>query len=352
MIPYRYRFVNGRTIRMKILNLHGVGDIRLEEREIGEMAPGEVLLKIGACGICSSDEARIFETGTYHFPTVPGHEFAGTIVDAADEEGKKLVGRKASVFPMLPCMECESCKRREYETCSNYKYFGSRNDGAFAEYLSVPVWNLNLIEDHVDIKVAALSEPAAVSLHAAKKGRIKEGDDVAVIGTGAIGLMIACFARNMGGKVTVFGRRESSLAPAKELGFAIGDSSSLEQDDPSFDCVFEAVGTNQAMTQAILATRAGGTVVAVGNPHGDFALTKDVYWKILRRQLNLVGTWNSSFKGETEDDWKDVARLMAEGDIPFEKLITKTFSLDEYKEAFDFLRDKSVSKSRGMFVMD
>ena len=337
---------------MKILNLHGVGDIRLEERQVEAPAPGEVLLKIGACGICSSDEARIFETGTYHFPTVPGHEFAGTIEAVADDVDKSLIGRKASCFPLLPCMECPSCKKHEYETCSKYKYFGSRNDGAYAEYLAVPVWNLNMIEDHVDIKVAALSEPAAVSLHATKKGRIKEGFDVAVIGTGAIGLMIACFARNMGGKVTIFGRRAASLVPAEELGFATGDSASLETSDPAFDTVFEAVGTNQAMSQAILATRPGGRVVAVGNPHGDFALSKDTYWKILRRQISLVGTWNSTFKGDTDDDWKDVAALMAEGNIPFEKLITKTFTLDEYKEAFDFLRDKSRPKSRGMFVMD
>ena len=106
------------------------------------------------------------------------------------------------------------------------------------------------------------------------------------------------------------------------------------------------------MSQAILATRPGGRVVAVGNPHGDFALYKDTYWKILRRQISLVGTWNSTFKGDTDDDWKDVAALMAEGNIPFEKLITKTFTLDDYKEAFDFLRDKSKPKSRGMFVMD
>lgn len=337
---------------MKILNLHGVGDIRLEERDIPELSTGEVLLKIGACGICSSDEARIFETGTYHFPTVPGHEFAGTIVDAADDVDKSLLGRKASVFPLLPCMECDSCRKHEYETCSNYKYFGSRNDGAYAEYLAVPVWNLNLIDDCVDIKVAALSEPAAVALHAAKKGKISQGSDVAVIGTGAIGLMIACFARNMGGNVTVFGRRQSSLAPAEELGFKIGNSSDLESQDPAFDCVFEAVGTNQAMCQAILAARPGAVIVAVGNPHGDLELQKDVYWKILRRQITLVGTWNSSFKGDLEDDWKDAAKLMAEGDIPFAKLITRTFTLDEYREAFGFLRDKSVSKSRGMFVMD
>ena len=181
---------------MKILNLRGVGDIRLEQRDVEGLAPGQVLLKIGACGICSSDEARIFETGTYHFPTVPGHEFAGVIVDAAEDVDRSYIGRKASVFPLLPCMECESCKKHEYETCSNYKYFGSRNDGAYAEFLAVPVWNLNFVEDNVDIKVAALSEPAAVALHATKKGKIKSGDDVAVIGTGAIGLMIACFARH------------------------------------------------------------------------------------------------------------------------------------------------------------
>ena len=83
---------------------------------------GEVLLKVHACGICGSDLPRVFTKGTYHFPTIPGHEFAGEIVEADDPS---LVGRRAAVFPLLPCRKCEACQVGEYAQCSDYDYYGS-----------------------------------------------------------------------------------------------------------------------------------------------------------------------------------------------------------------------------------
>ena len=88
---------------MKVLDLMKVGELVLEEREIPVPGKGEVLLKVRACGICSSDEARIFTTGTYHFPTVPGHEFAGEVVKVGEGVDEALIGKRASVFPLLPC---------------------------------------------------------------------------------------------------------------------------------------------------------------------------------------------------------------------------------------------------------
>ena len=133
---------------MKVLNLRAVNDLRLEEKEIPVPGENEVLLEIHACGICSSDEERVLKTGTYHFPTVPGHEFAGKIAKLGKNVDSNLLNKKAAVFPLLPCMKCTSCKEEKYAMCSNYKYFGSRNDGAYGEYLVVPVWNL-VIRDTV-----------------------------------------------------------------------------------------------------------------------------------------------------------------------------------------------------------
>ena len=116
------------------------------------------------------------------------------------------------------------------------------------------------------------------------------------------------------------------------------------------DVTFEAVGSNQSLSDAIMSTRAGGTVVAMGNPKGDEALPKDVYWKILRWQLKVQGTWNSAFRAEG-DDWKEVAEIMKSGAFPFERLITRKYLLSEGDEAFRFLQYKSVHKSRLMFVM-
>lgn len=341
---------------MKVLNLHGIGDLVYEDREMPVPGKGEVLLKVMACGICSSDEARVLKTGTYHFPTVPGHEFAGQVADVGPDTDRSLIGKKASVFPMLPCMECPSCKKQEYATCSNYKYFGSRNDGGYAEYLVVPAWNLVLMDDSVDYKTAALSEPAAVAHHAVDIGGVKQGDHVAVIGTGAIGILIAAFSKLRGADVVVCGRRKQSMEFVESFGFSTVPTNELEQeaakmtDGNRMDVVFEAVGSNEAMEAAIMSTRTGGTIVATGNPQGDFALPKDVYWKILRWQLHIRGTWNSSFS-DTKNDWKEVAALMKEGGFPFEKLITKTFPLSQGKEAFEYLADKSHPKARLMFVM-
>ena len=96
---------------MKALNLHAVGDLRYEDVPMPVRQAGEVLLKVHACGICGSDLPRVFTKGTYHFPTIPGHEFAGEIVEADDPS---LVGRRAAVFPLLPCRKCEACQENTH----------------------------------------------------------------------------------------------------------------------------------------------------------------------------------------------------------------------------------------------
>ncbi len=342
---------------MKALNLHGVNNLVLEEVETPVPKDGEVLLKIRASGICSSDEDRIFKTGTYHFPTIPGHEFSGQIVELGRGADPSLLGRKASVFPMLPCKKCTACGNGDYAMCADYKYFGSRNDGAFAQYLAVPVWNLVLLDDSIDYRVGALMEPAAVALHAVNIGGVKANRKVAVIGTGTIGVLVGAFCKLRGADVYICGRRRESLENAESFGFKTIDTKELKERvneataGEGMDVVFEAVGTNQSMESAVMSAGNAGVVVALGNPHSDFALPKDVYWKILRRQLQVRGTWNSDYN-ERNNDWQSVARLMKEKGFPFEKLISKTYSLEQYKEAFDFLRDKTASKTKLMFVMD
>lgn len=102
-----------------------------------------------AAGICSSDIARVFTKGTYHFPTIPGHEFAGIVDSVSSEEDKGLVGKHVGIFPLIPCRECPQCKDKHYEMCAHYDYVGSRRDGGFAEYVAVPVWNLIPLSDAI-----------------------------------------------------------------------------------------------------------------------------------------------------------------------------------------------------------
>ena len=109
---------------MKVYELYGIGDLRYEETAKPELKNGEALVKVQAAGICGSDIPRIYRTGTYHFPTIPGHEFAGTVVSVADEAAEDLVGKRVGIFPLIPCKNCSPCKVHQYELCRQYNYMG------------------------------------------------------------------------------------------------------------------------------------------------------------------------------------------------------------------------------------
>lgn len=345
--------------KMKALVLHDIAKLSLDVVDVPQLKEGTVLVKIKACGICSSDTDRVFVNGTYHFPTIPGHEFSGQIVALGEGVDRELLGRKTSVFPMLPCKECKACKLEEYAQCSNYNYFGSRCDGGFAEYLVVPVWNLVLFDDSISYQKAALCEPSAVSLHAVNIAKITKEDTVAVIGTGTIGFLIGLFAKRLAKKVIICGRSEEKLDFAKSLGL---EGVNLRKDDieekmnkltggEGADVIFEAVGSNAAINDAIRFAGSFGRVVLVGNPKADLSMDKNLYWSILRKQIAVLGSWNSSYNSRV-NDWKTALELFEDESIPFEQLITHKFNIKNYKEAFDVLLDNDEFTLKVMFSIE
>ena len=265
---------------------------------------------------------------------------------AVNDEDKELLGKKTAIFPLIPCFECEACEKQEYAQCANYNYFGSRCDGGYSEYLLVPKWNLVLFDDKLDYKIAALCEPGAVAIHSVNIGDIHEGDDIAISGTGTIGMMIALVAQEKGANVTVIGRSNESLEFSKSLGLKTILTTELE--DTSFNKVYEVVGNNESINQSIGVCENFGTIILVGNPKDNVKLDKQIYWKILRKQLVLKGIWNSSYNQKV-NDWKEILKLMTEGNIPFESLISKEYPMDEFKEAFDYLRNSKEKKLKVMF---
>ena len=99
---------------MKVYALYGVNDLRMEEREVPTPQPGQVLVQVRAAGICGSDIPRIFQTGTYSFPTVPGHEFSGTVAAVGAGVSPEWEGCRVGVFPLIPCMQCPPCRQKHY----------------------------------------------------------------------------------------------------------------------------------------------------------------------------------------------------------------------------------------------
>lgn len=292
---------------LKAYVLHGINDLRYEDRPMPELQSGWAMVKVLAAGICSSDIPRIFEKGTYHFPTIPGHEFCGQVEAVADNADNSWVGKRVGVFPLIPCKECPSCQKGEYETCEHYDYLGSRRDGGFAEYAAVPVWNLIELPDTVSDIQGALLEPAAVALHAVKRAEIPDGGSVCVVGTGAIGLLAGQWAKLRGAEyVAIKGRDDAKRKLVESCGLDYLKDASGKQ----FDRVIEAVGSETALAESIHLTAPGGRLVLMGNPDGPRAISQDTYWRILRKQLTIVGTWNSSF-GREKSDWSETVDAIA-----------------------------------------
>lgn len=323
---------------MKAYVLHKINDLRYDDVPMPECPKGWAIVQVKAAGICSSDIARVFTKGTYHFPTIPGHEFSGVVYRVADEVHQSWIGKRVGVFPLIPCRECPQCKQKQYEMCANYDYVGSRRDGAFAEFVAVPIWNLLPLPDEVPLEIAAMLEPLSVGLHALKKAEIQMTDSVAVIGTGMIGISAAQWAKKYtDGEVAVIGRNENKrhLVESTRLPYEVR----TKADGKKYDVVLEAVGTPESVDLALNIVRPGGIVVLMGNPSGDIMLNQNTYWRILRKQLIVKGTWNSFYDGADPSDWTDAIEALAKGEVEVKSLISHTFPQDRLMDGLQLMRD-------------
>lgn len=345
---------------MKACVLHAVGDLRCEE--VADPAPkaGEVLVKVRACGVCGSDLPRVFDKGTYHFPTIPGHEFAGEVAAVGPEVDRGLVGRGVAVFPLIPCKRCAMCAVGAFAQCEDYDYLGSRSDGAFAEYACVPAWNLVPIPVGVSFEEAAMLEPAAVALHAVRQGRVDPGDAVLIFGAGPIGLLAGSWARICGADQVLLADVDGAkLDFAEGLGFDLRlNPRDLDVEawvraitDRGADVVIEASGSAAAFEDGMRSARTFGRVVLMGNPAGDMRLSQQGYWAILRKELTVRGTWNSRYGVPPKDEWALAMDAIASGRLEVKPLITHRVPLEDLEDALVMMRDRGEFFNKVMYVV-
>lgn len=348
---------------MKAYVLRGVNQFQIEEMEKPVLQKGEVLVKVMAAGICGSDIPRAYQTGAHVHPIVIGHEFSGKVVEVAAGADNKWLDKAVGVFPLIPCRECGPCQNKQYEMCRNYNYLGSRRDGGFAEYVAVPQECLIALPEGVSYESAAMLEPMAVAVHAMRRIDVKKDECAVVCGLGTIGLFLAMFLKGAGvEKILVIGNKDFQKERVLMLGIPeecycdsrcqnVADWVADRTGGKGADVFFECVGKSETYAQAIDLAAPAGKVMLVGNPHADMFLEKPVYWKILRNQLTVKGTWNSSFTGEADDDWHYVLDALVRGEIVPEQMISHRFPLEELEKGFHIMRDKSEDyiKIMGVF---
>lgn len=353
---------------MKACKLDEIGKIRFyEDVPTPEVGTGEVLIKVKAAGICGSDVPRVYKDGAHSMPLIIGHEFAGQVEKVGEDVDKDMSGKRMGIFPLIPCRKCTACLKKKYEMCSNYSYLGSRRNGGFSEYVSVPKWNLIELPESVTWEQAAIIEPMAVAVHAMRQLTLTKDDSVLVCGAGTIGQLLIMFLLERGmKKVYAAGNKDFQ----KKLLFDIGlqkehfldvNTGNLhewimeETFNQGVDAYFECVGRNETIKDSVELVKAGGQVCLMGNPSGDMTFFKENYWKILRKQLTLKGTWNSSYLGDDEDafsdDWHYVLKKLSEGKIKPEKLITHRFRLSELEKGLRIMKDKTEDYVKIMIIV-
>lgn len=323
---------------MKAAVLHRVGDLRIENVSLPVPTSQEVLLKVAACGVCNSDITRITKTGTYRYPLILGHEFSGR-----DEKGNLF-----AVYPLIPCYECEQCRHQQYQCCLNYNYCGSRCDGGFAEYVKVPKKNLIPVPEGVSAQEAAMVEPAAVGMHAVRKANIKQDETVIIIGCGTLGLLTAQIVRaTSGAELFLVDISEERLDLARSMGFLNTYNSKQNLTNVLGSCadvVMEMVGLNVTYNLTIDLAKPCGRVLWTGNIADDLGLARQKVSSILRKELQIFGTWNSSALGPEPTDWQMVLQLQSQGKINMSVLISHQIMLEELPEMIERIAtDKNFS---------
>ena len=347
---------------MKAYILEDVNNLKLQETKDPQLKSNEVLVEVKAAGICGSDIPRIYKTGAHKHPIIPGHEFSGIVKATNGIEDEKWIGKRVGVFPLIPCYNCSPCKNLHFEMCRNYSYLGSRRDGAFAEYVAVPVKNLIELPNNISFEVAAMLEPMSVAVHAIRLSKMIPSNNVVVCGLGTIGSMIALFLKKLGvSNLFLIGNKDIQHNNAKIIGVEDENFCDIRTKDVNrwimestngegVDIFFECVGKNETINLAINNTSASGNIVLIGNPYSDITFNKKVYWLILRNQITINGSWNSCFTQNIDDDWHFVLNYLTENSLDVSFLISHKFSFEHLEKGLHIMRDKSEDYCKIMIL--
>ena len=325
---------------MKAVRWHGPRDVRLEEMPAPSPAPGEVVIEVAACGLCGSDLHEYLH-GPVYIPRQPhpltgvtppvtlGHEFAGRVVAVGAEVDRVRPGDRVAVNPCLLCGTCAWCRRGQPNYCARLGSLGLSRDGALAPLVMAPAYACHVLPPEVDDEQGATVEPLAVAVHAVTRARLAGGERVALIGAGAIGLLVlqVVKARGAGWTVVVEPRPER-----RRLARALGadDVIDPEAGDPArviADCTagervavaFECVGHEAAFTTAVRAAGKGGRVVLVGLVPAAVSVN---LLGLLAHEKEIIGS--SAYV----DEFPEAIRLLAEGRVRIAPLVTARVPLE------------------------
>ncbi len=312
---------------MKATQLFTTGDIRTVDVPVPSIAPGEVLIRVEAAGICGTD--RHLYKG--EFPSVPGktlgHEFSGIVVDAGDTGFTE--GCRVTCDPNTWCGTCDQCLRGRVNLCTNNVATGIHRDGGFAEFCAFPASKAVLLPRDLNPLYGAFCEPLACTIHGMDLAAVQAGEKVLIIGGGVIGLLAVQLAKRAGAEVALLTRSAEKQALALSLGadHAVGDEGAFQGIWPGgADAVVECAGVAKTVVMSPKLTRTGGRVVILGVlPQGEQVPIEP--FDLLFREIQMHFSFLNPFTHSR------AAQMISNGSISVAPLISRTISLAEAAEA-------------------
>jgi L-iditol 2-dehydrogenase len=311
--------------------------------------PGEVKIRVKACGICGTDIHIRHDTFPNFPPVVLGHEFSGVVAELGmGVEGIEVGQRVVSEVVYETCGRCRACKTGYYNLCLTRRGLGWAANGAFAPFTVVEAKNIHSMPDNLSFEEAALSEPLAVCSYAVcELTGVTAGDVVLVSGPGPIGLLTAQCAVAEGGRVIVSGTSADAerMSVARELG--IYRSINVDEQDVvalirelggglGADVVFECSGAAPAARTGLEAIRKGGKYMQVGLFGRPIEVDLD---SVALKELKVGGVFSSNWRG-----WNRGLRLAAQNHVQLRPLVSHVFPLAQWERAFELAEQRQGLK--------
>lgn len=330
----------------------GPHDLRLVDQPMPEPGPGEALVRVERVGVCGSDLHLYHGTHPYRlYPRIQGHEFSGEVVGLGSGVSEPVrLGDRVAVEPLLPCGDCYPCRIGRRNCCTRLKVIGAHVDGAFREFIAVPVSTLYPVND-LDPELAALVEPMSIGVQAVDRGAVASEEQVVVFGAGPIGQAVCLAAVDRGARVLVIDRLPARLALAMHLGAE--QTLVAGEDDPAGavrewtrgdgpPVVVDAVGAPAVVRACFDLAASAGRVVVVGLSDQEVSLP---IIDFTRKELTILGSRNNAgLFGEAID-------LVRRHRDRVERLVTHRYPLAQVPEAIDFAAEHPAEVEKVMIVV-
>ena len=323
---------------MKAIVIPNPNEIEIREVPMPEVKEGEALLKVKYVGICGADVASF--TGNQPFttyPRIPGHEFSAEIVEIPENDRGLKKGDIVTCNPYFNCGTCYSCERGYVNCCTDNQTMGVQRDGAFCEYISMPIERI-YDGKGLSAEELALIEPFSISQHAVSRAEIKDTDNVLVIGAGPIGLFALLAAKQKCKKIAVADILDNRLNLAEEYGadaVVNTKTQSLEEftreftNGNGFDVCIEACGAPETFLGCIDSAAFAANIILIGNGKRE---TSFVHSVLLKKELNVHGSRNA-----LKDDFINNIDLVASGKADVMKMVSGVYDMADALDAFKAL---------------